>query len=500
MTDERSQRFEQDLTTVLRQEAGDGAPASLRYRLADVTATPPLERRSWFAPPLRWAAAAVAVVAVAVLAFLMIPHENVGPAPTSSAQPSASTTPPSGEATPSGEASPTASPSVLPTPVPTPAPVAWSSLSWSQGVPAPGNVLDVVAWGDGYVGVGSTWGVAAVDAAFFTSPDGVHWSRTAQMPTDGDVWAQWVVRVGNRLLAIGSVDWQGASPDYSPPLWVSTDGRTWIEVNSPSWDAALTQAFRGSVRLMSGPGGVMAVRMGTDPVVLFSPDGSTWTRATVPATERVIAKDVVASSSGFVIVGRDGEPDTLTEVCESTCPPPGTGRPAAWTSADGIHWAEAAVEGTAAPGGELRKVLPMRAGLVALGVDSSDAVQNVGPLSTWISTDGLSWLLVRNGNWPIGTGEYLPVVAADGEHAIVFGWAPEGSDLAAWTSTDGVRWTRLSFIAGANAPVIDCGRETCVRMGDAWIEPDRVIVMAAGDATATTAGTAELFWMATPGS
>ena len=35
MTDDRSRRFEQDLSAVLRRAAGDGAPASLRHRLAD---------------------------------------------------------------------------------------------------------------------------------------------------------------------------------------------------------------------------------------------------------------------------------------------------------------------------------------------------------------------------------------------------------------------------------------------------------------------------------
>jgi hypothetical protein len=502
MTEDRSQQFDRDLTAVLRQAAGDGAPASLRYRLADVTATPPVERRSRFAPPLRWAAVGVAVVAVAVLAFLMIPHENVGPTPTSSAQPTATPAAESGSPTPSGEASPTGSPSVPPSPtvVPTQAPAAWSTLTWSEGVPAPGNVLDVVAWGDAYVGVGTSWGAGEIDAGFFTSADGLHWTRSVQLSTSGDVWAQWVVPVGNKLLAIGNVDWQGASPDWAPPLWTSLDGKSWAKLDSPTWDAILTEGFRGSVRLASGPRGVVAVRLGTKTAVLYSPDGATWTRASLPAAARAIPKDVIASADGFVIVGRDGDPDIVTEVCDPTCPPPGTGKPAAWISADGAHWTEASVEGTAVPGGELRKVLPTRGGYMALGIDSGTAAQgDTRPLTTWTSTDGARWLRAGTGSAPPGTAGYLPTIASDGEHLLVFGVTPGSTELGAWASTDGLSWTPLTFQNADAAPVIDCTRDVCFHVAGAWIEPDRVIVVGGGDCGVSACGTSEYYWLATPG-
>jgi len=497
MTDERSRRFEHDLGAVLRQTAGDGAPASLRYRLADVTATPPLERRSWFAPPLRWAAAAVAVIALAVLAFLMVPHENVGPVPTSSAQPTASGAPQSGSPTPSGEASPTATPSVSPSVSPTPA--AWKSLTWSTPAPAPGYVQGVVPWGTGYVGVGDAWRDGGLDAAFFTSADGVRWTVGARQSTpDGNVIVDHIVRVGDGLLAVGNavMNGPGEKPDFAPLLWVSSDGRSWTQLHSPTWDTALRGM--GVSRLLSGPQGVLALSIGTDPIVLFSPDGSNWTRATLPVTVQAIANDAIAYEGGFVIVGRDGQPDHFSEAVMESQSPPGVGRPAAWISADGVHWTEAAVEGNEVAGAGLGQVVAVRAGLLAVGINSTADFYD-GKMTSWTSADGRTWSIARDATWPVRAG-LIPTLTSDGVRAVVFSSAPEGSVLAAWATSDGVDWARLAFTDPANAPIIDCGQETCVRMGAAWIEAHRIIVMASGDSTAASGGTAQWFWAVTPGS
>ncbi len=500
MTDERSRHFEQDLSAVLRQAAGDGAPASLRYRLADVTATPSLERRSLFASPLRWAAVAVAVVAVAVLAFLMIPHQNVGPTPTSSAQPTASGAPPSGSATPTGAASPTATPSasLSPTPAPTAAPAAWTNLAWSKAVAMPdGQYLnDLVAWSDGFVGVGGIDDGSGFDPAFFTSRDGTHWTLVKRLPVTkteelAGVLAAHVIRVGSRLLAVGGavMNSPGVLPDFAAPVWASTDGRTWSQVNSPTWNAAaIWPAW-----LLSGPGGIVAAQGGTDPVVLASKDGSAWTRASLPAAEKVIAKDATASSNGFVIVGRDGQPDSACCAIENTPPPPGVGRPAAWISSDGTHWSEATVEGSTAAGAELRHLLPVRSGFFAVGVNSTADFYD-GTLTIWTSADGQRWSIPANARWPLGTSGY-PTLAADGEHAFVLDWAPEGSGLAAWVTSDGVSWMRLDFASAANAPVIDCASNPdCVGIDQAWLVPNGAIVSgrSSGDGS-------QHLWLAAPG-
>jgi hypothetical protein len=489
MTDERSRRFDQDLSSVLRQLAGEGAPASLRDRLADVTVTPPFERRSWFAAPVRWAVAAVAVVALAALAFLMVPRENVGPVPTSSAQPTASPVP-SGAASPSAGASPTVTPSASPSATAAPTTIAWSSLTWSEAVaPAEGQfVRDIVRWGGRYAGVGGIETGSGVDAGFFTSSDGIHWTLAMRQPTtEHNVWVEYVVPVGNRLLAVGQVvvSAPGEKPAFAPPMWTSDDGLAWTQVHSPSWDAAFSGAWPG--RLISGPRGAVAVSLGADPVVLASRDGSTWTRATLPVQERAVAEDAVAYAGGFAIVGRDGQPDQFSQAAINSQPPPGVGRPSAWISGDGVQWSQAAVEGNRVAGAGLGRVVAVGGGLLAVGVGSTADFYASVPTS-WTSSDGGSWSIATALELPARPGGY-PTVAAAGDRAVVFGSAPEGSTLAAWVLSEGA-WVRLSF--AGSAPVIDCGAsESCVRVQRAWVVPGGVIVLGTPGSVAP-----ESFWFA----
>jgi len=485
-------RFHHDLRLVLHGIAGEEAPASLRYRLADVTERRPLQRRPWFSVPLQLATATAAMVVVTLLALMLVPGGILGPAATGSPTPSASPSV-SPSATPSGQPSPTPPPSVSPAPTtsPTPGSIGWSSLTWSQGVVlADGQfVEDLVPWSDGYVGVGGIDTGSGLDTAFFSSGDGIHWTLVKRLPSTqseavSGVAAGHVVRIGNRLLAVGTafMNAPGARPDFAPPLWVSDDGIRWTRLESPSWDAAMVGA--GVWKLISGPEGVVAVS--GDSIVLHSPDGSTWTRVTLPATERAIARDAIEYSGGFVIVGRDGQPDPFSE--DNGGQSPGVGRPAAWISTDGVHWSEASVEGSDVAGATLARVVAIRSGFLALGT-STTADYRDAKLTSWTSADGQTWSIVTDPKLPFATTPY-PAYAADGDRAVVFGLAPEGSGPAAWITSDGMAWTRLAL---ASSPAqVDCGGSSCLRLQQAWLTPDGVIVMGTPGAV-----TPETFWFAT---
>lgn len=401
-------------------------------------------------------------------------------------------------ASPSAAAPASESPSLLSTASPASPPAAWSSLAWSPPVAMPDGqfVSDLVPWGPGYVGVGGIQGGSGLDVEFFTSMDGTHWTLAARLPTaKSNVFAAHVVVVGTRLLAVGQavMDAPGEKPDFPPPLWLSDDGHTWSPVTSPTWDAAFSTVW--PARLLAGPRGVVAVSSGTDPVVLFSPDASAWTRATLPVQEHAIAQDAVAWTGGFVIVGRDGQPDQFSQAVINSQSPPGVGLPAVWSSQDGVRWTEAAVEGSKVAGGELRQVVAIHAGLLAVGIDST-ADFFAGALTSWTSSDGQTWSIAAGSQWPLGANGY-PTFATDGQHGLVLGWAPEGSTLAAWATADGATWTRLTTGPADNAPAIDCGSHPdCVRLDQAWLVPDGLIV--AGTLVAGSGG--QELWMATPGS
>lgn len=441
----------------------------------------------------RWAGVAAAII-------LMLMAGCAGsPAPSPTLTPTASPPPtPRPSPTETATASPTASPSS------TPGPIGWTTLSWSKGVtPTDGQiVLDLLprSQGDGYVGVGGIDTGSGLEAAFYTSPDAIHWTLAQRQTTpDRNVWVEQVIQVGNRLLAIGGAVMNAPQqkPDFAPFLWRSDDGLHWTRLQSGTWDAAMWGL--GVQRLISGPEGVLAVSFAANAVVLHSLDGATWTPVTLPVSVRAIPMDAIGYSGGFVIVGRDGQPDLFTEVCESSCPPPGVGRPAAWVSRDGLHWSEASVEGDAVAGGALSRVVAHRAGLLAVGT-SSTADYYAGKLTSWSSADAQSWSIAGGARLPAETGAY-PVLAGDGEHAVLFGPAPDGAGLAAWTIADDVSWKRLGSEGVRRRPTAARrGASGCSRRGS-WRRvssfsglPARSILRPSGSRSGTRSWRSRLFF------
>jgi len=288
------------------------------------------------------------------------------------------------------------------------------------------------------------------------------------------VYAAHVVPLGNRLLAVGEavMESPGELPDVPTPAWVSDDGTNWTPVHSSSWDAAFSS--RWPARLIAAPGGVVALGIGTDPNVAFSTDGINWTGATLPVAEHAIVEDAVGSGLGFVIVGRDGQPDKFSDAIENTPPPPGVGRPAAWISSDGLTWTEATVEGDRVAGAQLSRVVAVRSGLIAVGIEST-ADEGAQTLTSWFSSDGATWSIAPGLELPVGAGFY-PLVAGDGDQGVVFGHDPGDSTLTAWITSDAGAWSQLTF-AGTPPPT-NCGEvDTCVTQLQAWVVPGGVIVM-----------------------
>jgi hypothetical protein len=122
---------------------------------------------------------------------------------------------------------------------------------------------------------------------------------------------------------------------------------------------------------------------GGRPAVWTSTDGLAWSRVpSLPATRRADLRAIVHGPSGFVIVGVDRN------------------RPAAWTSADGLAWRTGTIQSATGPTGELNAVAVTASGFIAGG--GSDSKDEEGePLrlpSIWTSRDGF--------RWEAGTGEF----------------------------------------------------------------------------------------------
>lgn len=339
--------------------------------------------------------------------------------------------------------------------------------SW-QGVDLPAS--DV---GDGWIGLMEA--VTATDSAFvavgrpvcvngdpdptgchasvWTASAGQHWTRVPDQPglemsfgaaPSGPETGLFDVASGPAgLVAIG-YDAQG------PGVWHSLDGQTWERVNvafgSPSVGASSIRiaAVAGGPRGYVIVGHVITDGPSARAVAWMSPDGVIWTRAddtaamdVGPCVVTLEEPDcggmaaVAATGSGFVAAGRARSGKGGNE-----------GRPAAWTSGDGLTW-KAADVGGAGTTGSLSGVSVGGPGLVAVG-----ELDGHGLAAT--SEDGTRWS-VSSVDSPA-----LEDVASTGAEVFALGVLNRDVDpkteLQLWQSDDGVTWRQLRglpSVAGA---------------------------------------------------
>lgn len=396
---------------------------------------------------MRGITAATAIVASLALTVVLMSCAGTGPAPSTSPGPtgSAQTVEPSPSRSEEPSRTVTPSLSAEPTAPPTPVSPSWTALDWSDPIvpfpyqpPARGGrfgttitINDIAAWNGGYVGVGTIdRDGACAEAGFFHSADGLHWDLTFRAASGEDrtptMCPQFVAQVGDGLVALGQ-----------ERIWRSDDGIVWTELDNISlralWGSSPAEEL---VTMAAGPGGVVVIGQPAntfDSIVGFSADGREWTPIALPARKAAIAWDATASPDGFVIVGRDGQPDESDINVRA-----GVGSPAAWVSADGRSWSEAAVAGTAVKGGVLTRVLAEAGGLFAIGNDVgvTGIYEEINAVGAWTSADGRSWE-------KIGTLDSLvpeaAMLASDGSNLVAL---RDGAVL--WITTNGRDWRPVS--------------------------------------------------------
>lgn len=244
----------------------------------------------------------------------------------------------------------------------------WTRVPHDEAVfggPGSDEMFGVVTGGPGLVAVG--WGQSDGDdaAVVWVSADGSTWTRLGDNSVFGGPGAQGmagVVAGGPGLVAVGF----DASGEWEAAVWTSPDGLTWTRVppDETVFGGPNTQ-FMNAVTL-GGPGlvavGTDYAEVNGDGAVWTSPDGLIWTRvphdAAVfggPGNQEMLG--VASGSPGLVAVGRDAAgPD---------------GDAAVWASSDGSAWvrvSEAAVFG----GPWHQEMLAVTAGgpgLVAVGLE-----------------------------------------------------------------------------------------------------------------------------------
>jgi len=337
----------------------------------------------------------------------------------------------------------------------------------------------VTAGGPGLVAVGSDSQLGG-SAAVWTSPNGITWYRVphdeAVFGGDGSQVMNAVTAGGPGLVAVG---YSGPEGESDAAVWTSPDGDTWSRV--PHDEAVF--GGKGPVIMNSvtvgGPGLVAVGSAGpmtpqeAVAAVWTSQDGVIWSR--VPHDEAVFGgrgnlfmNSAAAGGPGLVAVGG-------THNWQTGDPAP------VWTSSDGITWSRVADDETVFPGAGPEGVSSVTAGgpgLVAVGQgDSPTGDEDVAVV--WTSPDGITWSRVSHDEAVFGgEGDQImnSVTVSEPGLLVAVGtvMGPESIHSIAWTSPDGISWSRVSgdedaFGEGEVINSVTMGGPGLVAVGYAWV-------------------------------
>ncbi len=326
------------------------------------------------------------------------------------------------------------------TPLP-PASATWTGLDWRRL--APDNplslVTSVVRWRHGFVAVGQSSGSPATPV--WTSADGAHWDPLP-FDTSTTFWpgqdVLGVIAQPTGLVALTGTVMACAAPcslTFEPPVasWTSPDGRRWTpHVIAPAWLDIRPLAA-------AGPAGLVVASNGTSARLAISTDGAQWQdlpASTFPAA--FYLNDLQGTGTGYVAVGGWMPSDALSAA-------------ASLWSADGRHWSRTPtlLAPPAAPdstiGSAAASLVIGRDGMIAVG---RGATTTDGAALWWQSADGRRWRPMPTFP-PLGPtkcpGDGCSVqpngaLVSDGQRIVVL---RGGVDAGAWTSTDGLTWSRL---------------------------------------------------------
>lgn len=237
--------------------------------------------------------------------------------------------------------------------------ITWSPVPRDISVFGEARINDVIAWGPSLIAVGNF----GDDAAVWTSADGITWSRAPHVEAvfgGGDNQAMLAVTTGGPgLVAVGydGRGEEGYSQGLDAAVWTSADGIRWSRApNDESVFGGLSYSVMEDVTV-GGPGLVAVGHEASGPVVWTSVDGVIWSRVRPDTT---ISGGIMAAVStggpGLVAIGEDTRPGWN-----------GGLRALVWTSADGISWTRVPHDESAFGEVGMADLISTEFGLVAIG-------------------------------------------------------------------------------------------------------------------------------------
>ena len=290
---------------------------------------------------------------------------------------------------------------------------------------APTGPAPVVSWAGGYVAVGTTPSGAT---RAFRSADGRTWTELPPSTFGLDDPSGNTLVEGGTGCAGQALVFTITGSGATDIVWSSSDGASWTSTT-------LTGQWNG--RMAGGPGGAI-VPADTGLTVEVTTDCATWHTVSLPGPAVGVVTDVTAFGGGFVAVGFSGAWDSNNN------------DPLAWWSPDGTHWTAAAVP--ARKGDGLMLVQAGSAGLTAESTQPGvtpgvESMWTSPDGRTWSPSTANPLGVIASGE---GVGSIASYPTGDGSHLLVWGGQGGSGPVEYWTSLDGTHWTKLA-LTGAGA-------------------------------------------------
>jgi hypothetical protein len=261
-------------------------------------------------------------------------------------------------------------------------------------------------------------------------------------------------------------------PGWHPTAWTSPDGWTWTV--RPIADTEYT--FPVAIAVGADAGIVAVGRSGLVPLAWTSADGAAWAVHPVATLgDGSVAERmtaVVASPGGGFVAGGSVGPELLDRHARF------------WRSTDGVHWAPVPDDPTSFADAEVRAIATLGDGFVATGVTGS--VQEVTGSVAWTSPDGLAWTRVDDS--ALLAGRAVALTNAPFGGLVAVGSDRTEDEALTWTSPDGRAWTlapseesrqfhgkiRMTDVTVAGGRLIGVGNYVGLQRGTAtsWLSDD----------------------------
>jgi hypothetical protein len=172
--------------------------------------------------------------------------------------------------------------------------------------------------------------------------------------------------------------------------------------------------------------------------VWTSQDGEAWTRIPDIAlggdAEFVGMNSVIAGGPGFIAVGWDFNRERFE------------GNAVVWTSVDGDSWQRVPAQGTEFSRAQMQDIAPYIDGYVAVGanrgqlfVGTRGCNDEICPEAAWTSPDGVDWTRVESDAF-VSDWSTMTAVATSGAHIVAVG---NQGDAAIWTHDPDAEWARV---------------------------------------------------------